>query len=306
VHGRQHRPGSGPRGGLRLPRAAAGALLFALALVGCSDDFDFAASERHAPDEAVGLERLRLSDEMPQAGPPPASAQPGEVTPAVPQRLIRTGHMTVEVERIEPAVERIQALAASLDGYVAHVSMQTGADQFRRATLTLRIPAERFDEATAGVRPLGKVERLDVSVEDVTEQYVDLEARLANARRLEERLLQLLETRTGTLEQVLAAERELARVRTEIELYDGRLRQLAGRVSLSTLTVVVQEPRPILGTTPGQSVLGNAFRQAWRNFVWTVAGIISAAGALIPLLLLLAVLAWPAARWLRRRRRGAP
>jgi hypothetical protein len=214
--------------------------------------------------------------------------------------------MTVEVERIEPAVERIQALAASLDGYIAHVSMQTGADQFRRATLTLRIPAERFDEATAGVRPLGKVEQLDVAVEDVTEQYVDLEARLANARRLEERLLRLLETRAGTLEQVLAAERELARVRTEIELYDGRLRQLAGRVSLSTLTVVVQEPRPILGTTPGQSVLGNAFRQAWRNFVWTVAGIISAAGALIPLLLLLAVLAWPAARWLRRRRRGAP
>jgi hypothetical protein len=131
--------------------------------------------------------------------------------------------------------------------------MQTGSEQFRRATLTLRIPADRFDEATAGVRPLGKVEQLDVSVEDVTEQYMDLEARLANARRLEERLLQLLETRTGTLEQVLAAERELARVRTEIELYDGRLRQLASRVSLSTLTIVVQEPRPILGTRPARA-----------------------------------------------------
>jgi hypothetical protein len=288
-------------------RATATILLLALALAGCGDEFDFAASEDHAPELRLESGSTRSRDAVLQTAPAPSPPQVAdEAAPATTQRLIRTGHVTVEVERIEAAVERIQALAEALGGYVANVSMQTGSEQFRRATLTLRIPADRFDEATAGVRPLGKVEQLDVSVEDVTEQYMDLEARLANARRLEERLLQLLETRTGTLEQVLAAERELARVRTEIELYDGRLRQLASRVSLSTLTIVVQEPRPILGTRPGQSVMANAFRQAWRNFVWTVAGIISAAGAVLPILILMAVLVLPAARWHRRRRRRAP
>jgi hypothetical protein len=288
-------------------RATATILLLALALAGCGDEFDFAASEDHAPELRLESGSTRSRDAVLQTAPAPSPPQVAdEAAPATTQRLIRTGHVTVEVERIEAAVERIQALAEALGGYVANVSMQTGSEQFRRATLTLRIPADRFDEATAGVRPLGKVEQLDVSVEDVTEQYMDLEARLANARRLEERLLQLLETRTGTLEQVLAAERELARVRTEIELYDGRLRQLASRVSLSTLTIVVQEPRPILGTRPGQSVMGNAFRQAWRNFVWTVAGIISAAGAVLPILILVAVLVLPAARWHWRRRRREP
>jgi hypothetical protein len=288
-------------------RATAPILLLALALAGCGDEFDFAASEDHAPELRLESGSTRSRDAVLQTAPAPSPPQVAdEAAPATTQRLIRTGHVTVEVERIEAAVERIQALAEALGGYVANVSMQTGSEQFRRATLTLRIPADRFDEATAGVRPLGKVEQLDVSVEDVTEQYMDLEARLANARRLEERLLQLLETRTGTLEQVLAAERELARVRTEIELYDGRLRQLASRVSLSTLTIVVQEPRPILGTRPGQSVMGNAFRQAWRNFVWTVAGIISAAGAVLPILILVAVLVLPAARWHWRRRRREP
>jgi hypothetical protein len=290
-------------------RATTAILLLALALAGCGDEFDFAASEDHAPELRLESASTRSREAAHRSAPAPSPSpdQAGEeAAPATTQRLIRTGHVTVEVERIEAAVERIQALAEALGGYVANVSMQTGSEQFRRATLTLRIPADRFDEATAGVRPLGKVEQLDVSVEDVTEQYMDLEARLANARRLEERLLQLLETRTGTLEQVLAAERELARVRTDIELYDGRLRQLASRVSLSTLTIVVQEPRPILGTRPGQSVMGNAFRQAWRNFVWTVAGIISAAGAVVPILILVAVLVLPAARWHWRRRRREP
>lgn len=282
-------------------RANAGLVLLGLVLAGCSDEFGSAEAELDTPDLATG----RSAPLSPDAGRADEGEQAGDTAmPEAPERrLIRNGHVTVEVERIEPAVEQIQVLAAALGGHVSHVSMQTGAGQFRRATVTIRIPAERFDEATAGVRPLGTVERLDISVEDVTEQYTDLEARLTNARRLEERLLRLLETRAGTLEQVLAAERELSRVRTEIERYDGRLRQLASRVALSTLTVMVREPRPILGTQPGQSVIGNAFRQAWRNLVWTIAGIISIAGAAIPILLLLAALLIPALRW-RRRRRG--
>jgi hypothetical protein len=287
-------------------RTAASTLLAltALALAGCGDQYDVAGGR-----ETMGHARVMRAPPVPMADAVgEESAPPDAGIPEAPQRrLIRDGHVTLEVPQVEPAVERLQALAEEMGGHVAHVSMRTGAEQFRQATVTLRIPAARFDDAIAGVRPLGKVEQVDISVQDVTEQYTDLEARLANARRLEERLLEILATRAGTLDQVLSAERELARVRTEIERYDGRLRQLAGRVELSTLTVVVREPRPLLGTRPGESLMANAFRQSWRNFVWTVAGIISVAGAALPILVLLGLLvlaAVPTTRWLRRRRRA--
>lgn len=248
------------------------------------------------------------------AAPPPAPPmvseyrQDGEesargTTPtASPRQLIRTAQMTVRVEQVEPAVERLQALALELGGFVGDVSVHTGAEQLRQATVHIRVPAARLDDAIAAVRPLGTVEAVNVSAQDVTEQHADLEARLANARRLEQRLLDLLTTRTGDLQQVLAAERELARVRTEIELYDGRLRQLADRVEMSTLTVHVREPRPIVAGRPGESVIGDAFRQAWRNFVWTIARIIAISGVLVPVLALLAAVLVPTAIWVRRRR----
>jgi hypothetical protein len=127
---------------------------------------------------------------------------------------------------------------------------------------------------------------------------------VANARRLEERLIALLATRTGRLEDVLAVERELARVREEIERHEGRLRYLRTRAAVSTLTVNLHEPRPIVGEYPGANVIGNAFRQAWRNFVGFLAGFIASLGILIPVGLL-ALAGWLVLRpiWRFRRRR---
>ncbi|HMG69534.1 MAG TPA: DUF4349 domain-containing protein, partial [Gemmatimonadaceae bacterium] len=101
-----------------------------------------------------------------------------------------------------------------------------------------------------------------------------------------ERLITLLSTRTGKLDEVLRVERELARVREEIERYEGRLRYLSSRVATSTLTITVHEPAPILGNTPGENPIAAALRRAWKNFVAVIAGIISSLGALIPLALL--------------------
>jgi hypothetical protein len=275
-------------------------VVLVLAVIGCGPgDLD---KREHA---MYGAEMDAASAPAPPM--PGAFRQDGEESAramgptASPRQLIRTGQMTVRVEQVEPAVERLQELAVELGGFVGDVSVHTGAEQLRQATIHLRVPAARLDDAIAAVRPLGTVEAVNVSAQDVTEQHADLEARLANARRLEQRLLDLLATRTGDLQQVLAAERELSRVRTEIELYDGRLRQLADRVEMSTLTVHVREPRPIVGR-PGESVIGDAFRQAWRNFVWTIARIIAVSGVLIPVLALVAAVLIPTAIWVRRRR----
>jgi hypothetical protein len=145
------------------------------------------------------------------------------------------------------------------------------------------------------------VEQVNISAEDVGEEYTDVTARVANARRLESRLLDLLDRRTGRLEEVLNLERELARVREEIERYEGRLRYLRTRSSISLLTVTLHEPGPVLGR-PGERPIRDAFGQAWRNLVGMIAGLIAASGVLIPLALLGYAL-WRAFRWMRRRDR---
>lgn len=207
--------------------------------------------------------------------------------------LIRSGSTTIEVDSLEPAIANVRALTMRLGGFVANTSLQGGGEQLREAMLQLRIPANRFDDAISGLRAVGKVQRVDVSAEDVGEEFVDVTARVANAKRLESRLIELLARRTGKLEEVLAVERELARVREEIERYEGRLRYLRTRVAVSTLVVQLHEPAPLLNQ-PGTSPITDAFKQAWRNFVGFVAGFIAMLGILIPLgaIALLGVVLW--------------
>src|SRR5439155_1557826 len=114
------------------------------------------------------------------------------------------------------------------------------------ASLEVKVPAERFDEALAGLAPIGKLESVNVNAEDVGEEFTDVTARVENARRLESRLIQLLATRTGKLKDVLDVEQELARVREEIDRYEGRLRYLRAHAALSTFTIYVHEPLPIV------------------------------------------------------------
>jgi hypothetical protein len=219
--------------------------------------------------------------------------------------LIRTGDASVEVDSLEPAVERLRALTERLGGLVANTTYQGGRDRVREASLELRVPADRFESMQTVLDSVGDVEWLNVAVQDVGEEYVDLSARTANAKRLESRLVELLATRTGKLEDVLAVERELARVREEIERYEGRLRFLRTRVATSTLTVRLHEPAPVIGGRGETGVIGDAFRQAWRNFISAIATVIAWSGALIPLIAV-AIAAWLVIRRFRRPRAPVP
>jgi hypothetical protein len=239
------------------------------------------------------------------SGPPaPAASAPppgpgAQLDPAAGPMLIRTGRASVEVDSLEPATAALRALAQRLGGYVAGTSLATGRHQVRSATLELKVPSERFEQAVGGLTPLGRVETVDVSAQDVGEEYVDVAARVANGRRLETRLVALLERSAARLSDVLAVERELARVREEIERAEGRLRYLRTRVTLSTLVVTVHEREPLVGSTPSENVLLEALRQAWRNFVGLLAGTIAALGVLLPVGVV-GVLAWRL--WRRRGR----
>ncbi len=233
-------------------------------------------TSNEAGPTAAGLEKMRV--------PSMASDSTPSITPSL---LIRTGQASIEVTSVGDAVAKIRQLAQRADGYIANSSMEGGVNTIRSATLELKIPAARFDQAIGGLQAIGSVEVVNIKTEDVGEEFVDVNARLANDRRLEQRLLDLLAQRTGKLSDVLAVEAALARVREEIERYQGRIRYLRSQSAVSTLTVTVHEHAPILERSVGRNPLGEAFKTAWRNFVGFVAGFIASLGILIPLGVLL-------------------
>lgn len=256
-----------------------------------------AADANSVPEQAA----VMMSPRPSEAVAPPSADIPTNIAmdSVVPSMIIRTGQAFIEVDSLELGIAQVQRLAATVGGFIANSSIQTGEGQQRMATLEIKVPASRYDQAVSGLAAIGKLVSSNTSAQDVGEEFVDVTARVANARRLEERLISLLATRTGKLDDVLAVERELARVREEIERYEGRLRYLRSKVSVSTLTVTVAEPGPVVGE-PGSNVMVEAFKRAWRNFVSVIAGGIEMLGAVIPVLVL-GVLGWLAwRRWIRR------
>jgi hypothetical protein len=214
--------------------------------------------------------------------------------------IIRTGNAFIEVDSLESAIAAVRGLAERAGGYIANSSIMSGEGQQRQATLEIKIPSNRYDQALGGLAGIGKLISSSTNAQDVGEEFVDVSARTANARRMEERLVNLLATRTGKLEDVLAVERELARVREEIERYEGRLRFLRTQVAMSTLSVTVAEPGPVVGQ-PGSNVVVEALKQAWRNSVTVVAGGIEMLGAVLPVVILGLVVVLGVRRWRGRR-----
>ena len=264
------------------------------------------------PELGYGVEGSRIAGRAGSSTVQDLSRDPSQVrvtdTAAAPSMLIRTGNAQIEVDSLEIAMQQVRDLAQRLGGYIANTQLASGRDQIRSATLEMKIPAARWTDALTGLKPIGKVEALNEFSQDVGEEYVDVTARVQNAKRLEARLIELLANRTGRLSDVLSVERELARVREEIERYEGRLRYLRTRAAMSTMTVTVHEAFPVVSARGESGVLGDAFKQAWRNFVGFIAGIISLTGILIPLAAL-GVLAWFAWRrwgWRRPPKSGAP
>jgi hypothetical protein len=250
--------------------------------------------------DAVAMQRAAVAS---TAMTPPVQPVSRVQAPTSTGMIIRNGDVSIEVDSVQRAIDAVRRVAASVGGYIGNVQMATGEHQVHSATLEMKVPAARFDDAMTGVRPIGEVERSSASAEDVGEEFVDVSARIANGKRLEERLVKLLDTRTGKLADVLSIERELARVREEIERYEGRIRYLSSRIATSTISVTVHEKPPIVAETPGNNPIRLAFIGMWRNMVGVVAFAIEGLGVLLPplALALIGVLIWR-----RTRRRSLP
>jgi len=153
--------------------------------------------------------------------------------------IIRTANIDMESEDPEKIVNEIMLIADSLGGYVE--SMGVHRNGRISANIVVRVPEKSFFDALARIRRLGKILREEVSGKDVTEQYIDLEARLRNLKAEEEWLLKAMD-KARNVQELMIVERELWRIRGEIERIQGQLKYLQRRVEYSTIMVHVAQP----------------------------------------------------------------
>ena len=152
------------------------------------------------------------------------------------RKLIKTGSISLEVEQLASAEEAVLEWCQSFGGYVA-----SSFNHETNAAFTVRIPAVHFDAAMAAAGNLGRVRSRNVSTQDVSEQFYDLQTRLDTRKILRDRLQSYL-AQAKNMEDLLHIERELNSTLTEIESMEGRMRRLSNQIDYSTITVDLQLP----------------------------------------------------------------
>ena len=232
----------------------------------------------------------------------------GEESPPISgPMIVRTASLTLLTKDFDKTRAALEEVVRRHRGYSAQLTVGSGSGSAHTLSATFRVPADQLDAAIAEIKQLAHVEQESQGGEEVTAQYVDLAARLSNARRTEQQLLDLLERRTGKLSDVLEVEQELARVREQIERMEAEIKNLQNRVTFSTLQVELREEyKEHLDITPSLGGrLWNAVVEGIRTAAESVVALVLFLLNVGPFLLLWAlILFWPA-RYVWRRVRAA-
>lgn len=253
--------------------ARAGGIIL-LALVAACSSAD--RSKSSAPAGAGGV--------APVNAPLDAGADTsGGTTPGVGPMIVRNADLTIEVEKgdFKTAFDRASMVADTYSGYV--LSSSTAGDESKSGDLNLRIPSASFDDAMHDLRALGAVQLESVKGEEVTNQFIDLNARLKSWEAQERVLLKLMSQATS-INETMDVQRQLQQVQVQIEQIKGQLRVLNDQTALATIAVTIHEPG-VTPLSPGEvrPNLGNALSRFVAGFVQVIYAAIIALGYLIPI-----------------------
>jgi hypothetical protein len=206
-----------------------------------------------------------------------SGAKETQTSYAVVRQVIKTAYLSIEVDAFQAAAKEVEGIALK-EGYVLSSSSYVTGTGHRRGSITIRVPEPSFLSVIEELEKIGEVKSKSTTGQDVTEEYIDLEAQLKNYEKQEARLLEIL-GKAEKVEDILKVEEQLGRVRGEIERLTGRLRYLNERIEMATITLELYEPEPITQSFG----LRNALRLAVAGFITTLNALIVFTGYALPL-----------------------
>jgi uncharacterized protein DUF4349 len=223
---------------------------------------------------------------------------------AVPQvgpQIVQTARLRLSIAHgsFDDKVDDVHAIVDSYSGFVVNSTASQGSDKrLVQGSLDLRIPAESYEDALARLRQLGKVEALEESGQDVSQEFVDLNARIRQLRAVEAQLLELLQ-QADDVPAALAVQNQLSQVQLDLEQARGRLQYLDNRVSYATISLAMHEAGAVAPKGGGFSIV-DAWATAGSAFLTVVGWIFIGIAVAAPVLVLLG-LGLLAGRELRKR-----
>ncbi|MEU1842074.1 DUF4349 domain-containing protein [Micromonospora sediminicola] len=287
-------------GGRRLRGVAlvAVGLAAVLAVGACSAGGDSGSNDAAAPAAEGGGDAGAERDQAAPGGTGGADLR-------VDQRsIIYTGTMQVRVDDVDTAAREAITAVTAAGGFVGG-DRRSSESADARAVLTLRVPADRFAGVIDQLAGFGRQERREIRTEDVTEQVVDLDARIATQRARVESARKLL-AQASSVDQLVALENEVGTRQADLAALEARKRRLADLTALSTITVTflgrdasTAEEEADLGFLTG---LGGG----WTVFLTSVRVLLTVLGAVLPFAVVIGVPLWLLLRWRRRRARRTP
>lgn len=211
------------------------------------------------------------------------------------RKIISTASLTIEVKSVQTVFDEITKMVQANQGFISSSSTYD-TEGHKNGQMTVRVPQKNFYSTIEKIETLGTVKSRQISGQDVTEEFIDLGARLDNLKKQEARLSEILKNAT-TVKDVLEVEKELERVRGEIESLTGRLNYLNQSIEMSTIAVSASEPAPIGGQGWG---ITDALSEAVAGFIDSVKGVIVFIGVILPIVVFIAVI-YVIALWIKRK-----
>lgn len=257
---------------------------------------NMASPEMAMPAEEMGMDSAASSG-MAYGAPDmmPVPPMAGGALPGEEQKMVKTGNLDMRVDDADAAAAALAEKARAFGGTVSSSNLSEDVRGVKSGSVSIRVPSDRFDEAFAALKGIGgTVLSESANADDVTRQYVDLEARLKNKQAEEETFVALLD-RSGKLDDVIQITREVARVRGEIEQLQASLNYLSSQTALATITVSLSED-PRIGQTDREwkplSIVKSAFNALFRELQAFIGVVIWLIIVLVPVLLLYILIGW--------------
>lgn len=271
--------------------------------------FQGGVAESEASGESGGELNLTVIDRSGSMEMTDDAAAKDAAGPRTERKIIYNATLDLIVADLEDVAAGVEELARKHDGFLAKSSIDTARGRPRSGSWTIRVPVTRYNEFLSAAGALGELERRTEDSREVTAEFYDLDTRIRNKRVEEERLLKHLADSTGKLEDILAVEKELSRVRTEMEQMQGQLRVLQDLTALSTVTLNAREIQgyvPVASPTFGTRI-GRAWTQSLDGLLSAGKTIVIAAVFFAPWLIVIAlpIVVVILLRWRLRRKRNA-